>query len=86
MDLESITRGKSCARADSEFPDAEVQLRCDRSVDLTRARALSLAVSGSSRSDASVEVVLAVSLYDNSLSDRRFWYAAERVLSPIFEN
>ena len=79
-------RGKSCARADSEFPDAVAQLRCDRSVDLTRARALSLAVSGNSRSDASAEVVPAVSLYDDSLSDRRVWYAAESVPPPILEN
>jgi hypothetical protein len=79
-------RGKSCVRADSELPDAEVQLQCDRSVDLTRARALSLAVSGNSHSDASVGAVLAVSLYDNSLSDRGLRYAAESVLPPIFEN
>ena len=86
MDLESIMRDKSCAQADSEFPDAVVQLRCDPSADLTRARALSLAVSGNSHSDANVEVVPAVSLYDNSLSDRRLWHAAESILSPIFEN
>ena len=79
-------RGKSCARADSEFPDAVVQLRYDQSVDLTRARALSLAVSRNSRSDASAEVVLAVSLYDNSSPDRRLWYAAESVLPPVLEN
>jgi hypothetical protein len=86
MDPEAIARDRFCARADSEFPDAVAQLRYDRSVDLTRARALSPAASGNSRSDANDEVVPAVSLYDNSLSDRRLGYAAESVLPPIFKN
>ena len=86
MDPESIVRGRFCARADSEFPDAVVQPRCGRLGDLTRVRALSPAASRNSRSDANAEVVPAVSLYDNSLSDRRRWYAAESVVPPIFEN
>lgn len=86
MDPGSIVRGRFCARADSEFPDAVVQLRCGRLGDLTRVRALSPAASGNSRSDADAEVAHVVSLYDNGLSDRRLWYAAESVLPPIFEN
>ena len=79
-------RGKSCAQVDSESPDAVVQLRRGPSVDLTRARALCLGVLESSRSDEGGEVVPAVSLYDDSLSDRGLWYAAESVLPPIFKN
>jgi hypothetical protein len=35
---------------------------------------------------AGAEGVRAASLYDDSLSDRRFWYAAESIFSTIFEN
>jgi len=42
MVLESKARGKSCERADSEFPDGAEQLRYARSVDWTTVRALPL--------------------------------------------
>ena len=83
---ESTTRGKSCAPADSVFPDASVPLRYGQSMDLTTARALSLGASGNSHAGAGAEVVRAASLYDDSLSDCRFGYASEGVFPTIFED
>ncbi len=54
--------------------------------DCTTARALSLAASRSTRSDVDDEGVLAVSLYDDSLSERRIWYSTQRIFAAIFKD
>lgn len=80
------THDRSCVQADSEFLCALALLRCGRSEGYTTARAPSPAASRSTHSDVDGEGVLAVSLYDDGLSERRIRNSTQRICAAILKD
>ena len=86
MALESRVPYKSSGRGFSESLDDEVQLRYDQSADYTRAHALYLAASSSSRSVEGAEATLSVSLDDNCLANGAFGNTTKRVVPAVLKD